>query len=628
MLAAGQACAGQTDLSNLSLEELANVDVTSVTRQPQALSDAAASVFVISAEDIRRSGASNLPEALRLAPNLYVAEVSANGYVVGARGFDGTSANKLLVLIDGRSVYTPLFAGVFWDVQDVMLDDIDRIEVISGPGGTLWGTNAVNGVVNIITRSSQQTQGVLVDASAGNSGSGGAVRYGGAMGANGNYRVYGKYFNLNHTEEASGQNVDDGSHQGQAGFRTDWQHGADQLSVIGNAYQGAEGQPLPGAISISGENFTLGDIRLSGSNITANWTHQLDSGSHMTLQTYYDETDRINPPTFSERLGIADIELTYFMVPVSRNAISWGAEYRADQDRVDNSVYFAFLPGQVAQQWSSLFVQDEIALRDNLKLTLGTRVERNTYTGNDELPNARLAWKLSPSELLWTALSHTVRSPSRLDRDAYAPGVPPFLLAGGPNVNSEGANVYELGYRAQPTPSISCSATLYHALYDHLVIEALAPSHTQVVFANGMTGWVTGLETWGSYQASDAWRLSVGFTGLREHLWISPDSIDLGNDALAGGKNPERTWQLRSSLDLPHEFESDLTVRHVSALSDPAVPGYYALDLGLGWHPKPGLSLQLGGENLLGGGHGEFTDITTRTEVGRTIAFRVVASLR
>jgi len=611
----------------MSLEQLANVEVTSVTRQPEALSDAAASIFVITGDDIRRSGATSVPEALRLAPNLEVAQINANSYTISARGFE-SSSDKLLVLIDGRSVYTPLFSGVFWDAQGVMLEDIDRIEVISGPGGTLWGINAVNGIINIITKSSSHTQGTLADTTDGNKGSADALRYGGTMGDNGTYRVYGKYTDVDHTVLATGQPVDDGLYQGQIGFRTDWEQAANQLSVNGNVYRGAEGQPLPGTIVVAGESGALGDISLSGANLTANWAHHLDDGSRLTLQTYYDQTDRDNPPIFSEHLDIADMQLTYFGQASAWQAPSFGAEYRTDRDRLVNSSYFAFLPASVDQQWSSVFAQDELSLRQNLKLTLGARVEDAQYTGYALLPNARLAWKPTPDNLLWTAVSHTVRTPSRLDRDAYTPGQPPFALDGGPNFQNETTNVYELGYRGQPTPSLSYSATIYHALYDHLSIATLAPSETQIVFANGMTGWTTGLETWGSYQALSYWRLSAGFGALREHLWVSPGTIDLGNGPAAAGQNPERSWQLRSALDLSDQCESDLTLRHVSALSDPAVPGYYALDARLGWRPRKNLEVSLIGENLLGGGHGEFTDIATRTEVDRTVALRLTASFK
>ncbi|HBU29054.1 MAG TPA: hypothetical protein DEB56_04865 [Thiobacillus sp.] len=260
-LSLGQAAAAAPDLADLSLEELVNIEITSVSKRTERLTDAAASVFVITQDDIRRSGARSLPDALRLAPNLQVARASASAYAISARGFNSNARNKLLVLIDGRSVYSPLFSGVFWDVQDVMLEDVERIEVISGPGGTLWGTNAVNGVINVITRSAKHTQGGMLAIGAGNRESGGAVRYGGKLGDNGHVRVYGKYFDIDPTKTADGNPRDDAWHKGQIGFRADWADDRDQFSVQGNAYRGAEGQPAPGTIS-TGVPFTLGTIRV------------------------------------------------------------------------------------------------------------------------------------------------------------------------------------------------------------------------------------------------------------------------------------------------------------------------------------------------------------------------------
>ncbi|MGZ5781577.1 MAG: TonB-dependent receptor plug domain-containing protein, partial [Burkholderiaceae bacterium] len=443
-IATAQSCHAQmshNDLANLSLEELVNIQITSVSKKSESLSDAAASVFVITNEDIHRAGVTNLPDALRLAPNLQVAETDASGYSISARGFNSSSANKLLVLIDGRSVYTPLFSGVFWDVQDVMLEDIDRIEVISGPGGTLWGTNAVNGVINIITRSAKDTQGGLVSLGTGNRESDAAFRYGGTIGDDGHYRVYGKSFNVKHTQTENGTEKGDAWHKSQAGFRADWKRPGDQFSIQGNAYTGREGQPLPGTIVISGQNFALGAIPVSGVNLTTHWTHLLDDGSNLSVQAYYDRTERTVPPTFAEKLDIFDLQVQHSLRPIGAHALIWGASYRYAIDNVDNSQYVAFLPAHLDQRWSSLFAQDDITLRNDLKLTLGARAERNDYTGNEFLPNARLAWKITPDHLLWTAASRAVRAPSRLDHDTFVPGAPPFLLNGGSTVRSEIAKV-------------------------------------------------------------------------------------------------------------------------------------------------------------------------------------------
>jgi iron complex outermembrane receptor protein len=431
-------------LKDLSIEELSNIEVISVSKREERLSDAPTSVFVITSEDIRRSGVTNLPEALRLAPNLQVARVSANEYAISARGFNGTAANKLLVLIDGRSVYSPLFSGVFWDAQDVMLEDIERIEVISGPGGTLWGVNAVNGVINVITRSSEQTQGGLLAAGGGNREDRASLRYGGTFDGDVNYRVYATHFDDQHTETQAGDRKDDAAHETQAGFRTDWGRGNDTFMVKGDAYTGRDDQPLPGSISISGVQLQLGQISLSGGNLIGRWERSFAGGGGLTIQAYYDRTDRTVPPTFADSEDIVDLQVQYSASRIGAHTAVWGAEYRYGMDRVTNSVYVALLPANLNQRWSSVFAQDEIALRDDLQITLGARVERNDYTGTALLPTARLAWKWAPNQLLWSAASRTDRAPSRLDHDLFVPGQPPFLLRGGSGVLAETADDYEV----------------------------------------------------------------------------------------------------------------------------------------------------------------------------------------
>jgi iron complex outermembrane receptor protein len=604
-------------LKDLSIEELSNIEVTSVSKREERLSDAPTSVFVITSEDIRRSGVTNLPEALRLAPNLQVARISANEYAISARGFNGTAANKLLVLIDGRSVYSPLFSGVFWDAQDVMLEDIERIEVISGPGGTLWGVNAVNGVINVITRSSAQTQGGLLAAGAGNREDRASLRYGGTIDGGVNYRVYATHFDDQHTETQTGDRKDDAAHQTQVGFRTDWGGGSDTFMVKGDAYTGRDDQPLPGSISISGVQFQLGQISLSGGNLIGRWDRSFAGGGGLTIQAYYDRTDRTVPPTFADSENIVDLQVQYSASRIGAHTAVWGAEYRYGMDRVTNSVYIALLPANLNQSWSSVFAQDEIALRDDLQLTLGARAERNDYTGTALLPTARLAWKMAPNQMLWSAASRTDRAPSRLDHDLFVPGQPPFLLRGGPGVLAETADDYELGYRGQITRDASLSATLYHTVYDRLRTQQVDPSFTYIFYGNGMRGTTSGLELWGSYQATPIWRLSAGFNRLRQSLYLTPYSIDVGAVQSTEGTNPARWGILRSSLDIGPRTQFDATLRYVGALAQPAVPSYTALDLRLGWKLRPNVDLSIAGQNLLGSGHGEFTDITTRTDIKR-----------
>ena len=613
------------ELASLDLQALMNIEITSVSRRPERLSDAAASVFVITGDQVRRSGATNLPEALRLAPNLDVVQVSAGAYSVSARGLSNTSANKLLVLIDGRSVYTPLFSGVFWDVQDVLLDDIDRIEVISGPGGTLWGVNAVNGVINIITLSAKKTQGGLLTAGGGNRKTIGSLRYGEKAGENGDFRVYGKYFDLRRTETASGVVKDDAGHKGMAGFRGDWAHGADQLTLLGTVYRGAEGQPPPGSISIGTLKLPLGVISLSGVNVTALWKRNYDNGSSLSVQGYFDRTERVVPPTFAEKLNIFDLQLLHSWRLTGTQTVALGAEYRYGMDRVTNSIYFAFLPAHLNQKWASLFAQDEIALSKSLRLILGARGEHNDYTGTEFLPNVRLAWNAAPGHLLWAAASRTVRAPSRLDHDTFVPGSPPFLLTGGADVISETADVYEIGYRGQLAPPLTFSVTAFHSLYDHLRTQEIAPSRTSLFFANGMKGTTSGVEMWASWQATRHWRLSGGFNGLVEDLELKAGSNDAAGMIAKQGRDPRRSWRLRSSLDLSTQGEFDVIARRVSERSHPGVPAYSAIDLRYGWRSNHGVELSVTGQNLFGKGHGEFTDITTRTEIGRGVFVNLVS---
>lgn len=607
-----------SDLASLDLAALMQLEITSVSRRSERLSDAASSVYVITADEIRRSGATNLPEVLRLAPNLDVVHINAMGYAVSARGFINGAANKLLVLIDGRSVYTPLFSGVVWDEQDVLLEDVERIEVISGPGGTLWGVNAVNGVINIITRAAKDTQDTLLTLGGGNRGTLAALRYGGRAGSSGHFRAHAKYFDVRRSETANGTEKDDAGHRVLAGFRGDWTRGRDEFSLIGNAYNGAVGQPPPGTLS-TGAVFTLGVISLSGVNLSAVWKRQLADESTITVQGYFDRTERVVPPTFTERLNLFDLQFIHSLRAGRVHNVSWGAEYRYGVDRVTNSPYVAFLPADLNQKWFALFAQDEISIAKQLRLSLGVRSEHNDYTGNEFLPSARLAWRVAPNHLLWTAASRTVRAPSRLDVDIFIPGAPPFLLTGGPDVVSEIANVYELGYRGQPASSLTLSATVFHSLYDHLRTQEIAPSRTSIFFANEMKGTTSGVEMWASYQPMRNWRLSAGFNGITEEFELEPGSNDFAGLIAQNGRDPRRSWRLRSSLDLPWRSELDVIARRVSRRTNPDVPAYSAVDIRYGWKPRPGMEISVTGQNLLGDGHGEFTNIATRTEIGRGV---------
>jgi iron complex outermembrane receptor protein len=629
-LAAAAPVSGAEELTGLSLEELGNIVVTSVSKKPEQLLDAPASIYVITHDDIRRSGVTTLPDALRLAPNLEVAQTSSSQYVISSRGFIGSAGNKMLVLIDGRSVYTPLFSGVFWDTKEVMLEDIDRIEVISGPGSTLWGVNAVNGVINIITRPANESQGGLIAVGAGSMQNTQSARYGGTFGSNSDgsggvsYRVYATTFDDRHTELGDGTPSNDGWHFGQTGFRMDWSQNRESLSVQGNAYNGAEAQPLPGEISISGFTINYGPVWTSGANLSVNWMHHMDDGASLNVMSYFDRTLRDAVPTFNDKEDIYDLQIVHTLAPMASHTITWGGEYRRGDDNVGNSPYIAFLPASLNQKWASLYAQDQWSLREALQLTLGARVERNIYTGNEFLPNVRLAWHPSSNNLLWAAYSRTVREPSRFDHDLYAPGSPPYLLAGGPNVVSEIARVFELGYRTQATPALSYSVTLYHALYDHLLTENIDFSIPDVVFGNGMRGSTTGIEAWGNYLLSKTWRISAGLSTLREYVnFYQPGATE--QSVYNPGQDAPLSYQLRTSLDLPQQTELDLTLRHVAALSNPDVPAYTVLGGRIGWTPMHNLELSMTVQNLIGSGHTEFGSMATSTEFDRNVYFKAVA---
>jgi iron complex outermembrane receptor protein len=600
-----------SELTELSLEELMNVEVTSVSKKTERLVDAAAAIFVITREDIRRSGYTSIPEILRLAPNLQVARVDSSQYAITARGFNSTIANKLLVLIDGRSVYTPFFSGVFWDMQDTLIEDIERIEVISGPGGTLWGSNAVNGVINIITRRSQDTKGALVSLGAGTEELGAGVRYGAKLGENATLRVYGKGFNRDNTVRGNGTNVEDSWKKGQVGFRTDWGRGSDALTLQGDGYTGTIDQ-------------VGNDKSISGANLLARWNRTLEGGSALQVQGYFDRTRRVQPGTFGELLDTYDIEAQHRFEWGTRHEIVWGGGYRLMHDAVTNSAALAFLPNVRVLHLANGFLQDSIALRERLHLTLGVKLESNSYTGLEVQPNARLAWKFRDDALLWSAVSRVVRTPSRVDSDLFAPGTPPFTtLAGGPDFKSEKLIAFEIGYRAQPAPYASFSISTFYNIYDDLRSVEPVPGGDPVL-ANKMEGHTYGVETWGSYHVLDWWRLSGGYNYLKENLGFKADSRD--SNIAAAGNDPAHQFSARSTMNLPHNLEWDAGLRVIGALGSPDVPKYVTLDTRLGWTFMKGVELSLIGYNLLDHDHPEFGAAATRSELGRAFYARLVWS--
>jgi iron complex outermembrane recepter protein len=595
-------------LKALSIEQLMNLQVTSVSKRPERLSRTASAIQLITQEDIRRSGASSLPEVLRLATNLQVAQVDSRQWAISARGFNSTTANKLLVLIDGRTVYTPLFSGVFWDVQEVPLADIDRIEVISGPGATLWGANAVNGVINVITKDAKGTQGLRLEGGGGTEQRGfGTVRYGGALGSAAHYRVYGRGFARDQTDSTSGQGAMDDWHLWQGGVRFDWDPSTtSRFTLQGDLYDGRIAQP------------SASDIAVSGGNVMAKWSHTISERSGVAGHLYYDRTHRDIPGTFGEDLDTYDVDLQHRARFGTRHDVVWGLGYRLINDRVVNSAAVAFLPPHVARQWFTAFVQDEIALLpDRLHVTLGTKVEHNDYTGVEIQPSGRVNWMLGPSATLWAAVSRAVRAPSRVDRELFAPGQPPYFLAGGPGFHSEEELAYELGFRRQQGSLALSVATFYSRYHGLRSLEQVNPPPT-IVIGNGQDGESYGAEAAADYWVTQRWRLRAGYTELRVHIWPNPGSTDTSRGATES-QTPDRQFFLHSSVDLPADLRLDAGLRAIDDIIKQQVPAYAELNAKLTWQPTVNIGLSVVGRNLLHRRHAEFGAPATRREIERGV---------
>jgi iron complex outermembrane receptor protein len=585
------------DLRQLSIEDLANIEVTSVFKRPAPLSKAPASVYVITAEDIRRSGAVSLPEVLRLAPNLEVARRDALSYAISARGFNSVEASiKMLVLIDGRSIYTPLFGGVIWDQHHVPLDDVERIEVISGPGGTLWGANAFNGVINIITKHSADTQGGLASAYAGNLDRGATARYGGNLGDRGTWRVYVNGFERGESLTPAGVGADDDWDNRQTGFRGDWAGEADSFTLQGDLYE---------------NDLRPGDS--TGGNLLGRWQRRFENGSHAEVQAYYDKVDR-SAVGVSDSLQVFDVEAQHAIRLGGRHEVVWGGGYRQIQDEFINTLnIFVLTPPSDTVQLGNIFAQDTVALRDDLKLTAGLKIEYSSYTDFEYLPSARLAYELLDTSLLWSAVSRAVRTPARFDRDLNAAGV----LERATGFQSEEVIAYEAGWRSQPTPESSVSVSVFYNDYDELRVLAISPGSGLLRFDNKMKGETYGVEAWGDYRVNDWWRLSAGANLLRKNLDLEPGAVTLALDQHRGN-DPEYQLSIRSYMDLTDELELDVGLRAVDELPDPRVPRYVTLDARLGWRVTEGFEVSLVGFNLLDASHPE-VGATPQREVRRSV---------
>jgi iron complex outermembrane receptor protein len=568
------------ELVDLGLEELGRIPVVSVTGRPQPVQEAAAAVFVITADDIRRSAATSLPEALRLAPMLQVARIDATQYAISARGFNNAIGNKLLVMIDGRTVYSPLFSGVFWDAQDVLLEDVERIEVISGAGATLWGANAVNGVINVITRPAQDTQGLLAVARAGTTGNEAALRWGGRFDGGG-WRVYAKQADAAATTGTTGASMADHQDRQQAGFRTDWARAEDRLTLQGDLYQAGGDGTLPT------------QAELSGANLLARWRREHPDGSNWQLQAWFDQASRDDSIEFHDHERTVDVRFDHVPALGAGQQLIWGVGYRRAVDQTRPTPLVVFDPAVKVLHWVDAFVQDELHLGDRLRVTAGAKVEGNAYTGAEFLPTLRAAVELGDAGTLWASASRAVRAPARLDRDFHFPGTQPYLIDGGPSFRSEIARVYEIGLRGrQSDAGVGYTVTAFHDEYSRLRAGRDAPT----TIDNLAWGDISGVELTGSLDVTRGWRLAAGWVELREALRAAPDA---GPRSVANlGDDPHRQWSLRSTARLDARIDLDVALRHVGALPDPAVPAYTVADLRIGWNLRPGLTLSLLAQDL------------------------------
>ena len=629
-ISAAHADEAPPDLTQLSLEELVNVEVTSVSKTPEKRNEAAAAVAVITGEDIRRSGATSIPEALRLAPGLHVGRINTNSWAVSSRGFAGANSSKLLVLQDGRSIYTPLFSGVFWDVQDTLLDDIDRIEVIRGPGGTLWGANAMNGVININTKSARDTHGALVEGGGGNEERGfGAFRYGGELGDGLHYRFYGKYF-----DRAGGFNPDGPSndtwHMGRVGFRSDWDASRDDaVTFQGDLYQGQAGVLRP-ELSISSPdgtqliNATRHDIDLGGGNLLGRWRHAFFEGSDLALQAYYDRTER-RDPVFGDFLDTFDLDVQHRLPAPFGEEIVWGVSYRLMSDGFRTTTpVVALRPARSNDQLVSAFVQDEIFFLDKtLRFTLGTKLEHNDFSGFEVQPSGRVAWSPGAAYTLWGAVSRAVRTPTRLERDLFIDASDPSgdlsaRFTGNRNLDAEELTSFELGYRIQPAAALYVDVATFYNVYENLVTQEIGTPFTEganrtMVFPltnqNQMHGNTYGGEVAVDWVPATFWRLGASYSAVNVHLRTRPGSNDMAAP-LIKKSSPMNQVQLHSFVDLPQSFELDSLLRFVDELNSPEgsrrTPSYWEADVRLGWHGWDGLDLSVIGQNLLQNHHEEF----------------------
>ena len=596
MVCAGLASAQtSSNLGDLSIEELSQIEVLSVSRRPEPIREAPAAIYVISGEDIRRSGVTSLAEALRLAPNLEVARVNSQSYAISSRGLNSVNAdNKLLGLIDGRTIYTPFFSSIFWDQQEVMLADIERIEVISGPGGTLWGANAMNGVINVITKSSNDTQGGLLDLKGGDLMQRGAGRWGGRIGETGTYRVYGLGFGQGNTRTTSGGDARDDWNGKQAGFRTDFASRNDRYTIQGDLYENIIDTP---------------DGRRSGGNVLGRWTRRFVDGSTFQVQAYYDEQRRsdlaLTGGGSHQYVKTLDVEAEHVFTWRDNHQIVWGVGYRSWNDYFANNANpFTLEPASQTLNLTNVYAQDTITLRDDMRLVLGSKFEYSAFSGWAVMPNVRLGWQANRQNFLWAAISRAVRSPSRLERDLSAPGI----VNPSPDFNSEKLVAYEAGWRTQLAARATASVSFYYNDYTDLRTTKPNPvTFLPVNFGNGLEGHTYGVDMWASYSPFSWWRLDPGIGLLHKDFHLKPGERDIAGTQTVLGHDPEHQVFLRSYMELSNNMELFVGLRQIAGLTDIGVPSYFEADVRLGWHVSPQVEVSLMGQNLVHRWHAEAT---------------------
>jgi iron complex outermembrane receptor protein len=626
------------DLTQVSIENLMNMEVTSVSKKGQKLSQVAAAIFVITKEDIRRSGATNIPDLLRMVPGMEVAQINGSTWAVGSRGFNGQYANKLLVMVDGRSVYSLTFSGVFWDTLDLPLFDIERIEVIRGPGGTIWGSNAVTGVISIFTKKAAETSGTLLEAGAGNLLQGfGMVQYGGTAGKKTDFRVYTKYFNQAQMLDLNGRNGADGWHRLRGGFRMDSSLSSkDSLMFKGDISAGREGEygfvlpsiTSPGFVAVSEE------IYLANGSLEAVWNHTYSARSNSSLQFSFDQNRRADPLS-PEIRNTFDLDYRHQLALGGRQDIVWGLGYRYTADRTGGSLTVAMNPPNRALQLFNSFLQDEIALvPERLFLTVGIKLEHNDYTGFAVMPSVRASWSPSDRHMAWVSVSKALRVPSRSDTNLVlnfgefpGPGNTPTLLRLVPNrqFQDERLIAYEAGYRTMLSNRLSIDVAAYFNDWNKLQTTELSgsffeatplPAHEvqTLMSENLMLGETHGIEITANWKVRDWWSISPGFAITREHLHTDPQSTDTQTVLFTEGSSPDFPIQLRSHIDLRRNLAWDVSAYFVDALTNQGplgnvnIPSYTRLDSGLTWKLGEGLSLSVVGQNLLKDRHLEFED--------------------